>query len=201
MNRNRDGLTRRQWLRAGLLGGVGLSLADLLRLEAAGNVDARARGKNAIFIFLDGGQAHMDSWDPKPDGGETAGEFKPIDTNLPGLIQAMGGCGQDLRGCEPRFGQDASRWLHGSVFVLALLVLGWRFTRPDVRPAPERDLPAARAAALISLLAAAVVLNALICGALSGAFPRYQGRIAWILAAAAAAAVAGALTSKPEPEA
>jgi hypothetical protein len=57
MNRFCDGITRRQWLKAGLLGGVGLSLADLLRLEAASPV----KGKNAIFIFLDGGQS---TWIP-----------------------------------------------------------------------------------------------------------------------------------------
>jgi hypothetical protein len=125
------------------------------------------------------------------------------DTNLPGLIQAMGGCGKDHFGCEPRFSQDASRWLHGSVFVLALVVLGWRFTRPDLRRLVrgEPDVPAARTAVLLGLLCAAVVLNALICGGLSGAFPRYQARIAWILVAAAAAAVAGALTWKPKAEA
>ena len=85
MNRFSHGISRRDWLKAGLFGGLGLSLANVLRADAAKPAGDKSRGKNAIFIFLDGGQSHMDSWDPKPDGGEAAGEFKPIDTNLPGL--------------------------------------------------------------------------------------------------------------------
>lgn len=88
MNGNFPGISRRSWLQAGLLGGIsgwGLNLADLLRAEEQAPAGAQARGKSAIFIFLDGGQSHMDSWDPKPDGGDTAGEFKPIATNRPGF--------------------------------------------------------------------------------------------------------------------
>lgn len=123
------------------------------------------------------------------------------DTHLPGLIEAMGGCGRDRLGCEPRFGRRASGWLHGAVFVLALGVLGWRLRRPDLRRLfrGERDILAARTAMLLGLVCAAAVLNALICGALSGPFPRYQARIAWIVVAAAAAALAGGLTHKPPP--
>ena len=75
-------LPRRNFLRTGMLGGLGLSLPELLRAEAEGG---STENKNAIFIFLDGGQSQMDSWDPKPDGGDAAGEFKPIGTNLDGL--------------------------------------------------------------------------------------------------------------------
>lgn len=85
MNRLSHGFPRRDWLKAGLFGGLGLSLADLLRADGTKPTGDKTRGKSAIFIFLDGGQSHMDSWDPKPDGGETAGEFKPIATTLPGL--------------------------------------------------------------------------------------------------------------------
>jgi hypothetical protein len=80
-----NAIGRRDWLKAGLFGGLGLNLASLLRADAAKPAGGGTRGKSAIFIFLDGGQSHMDSWDPKPEGGETAGEFKPIATNLPGL--------------------------------------------------------------------------------------------------------------------
>jgi hypothetical protein len=85
MNQISHGLGRRDWLKAGLFGGLGLSLADILRADSTKPASDPTRGKNAIFIFLDGGQSHMDSWDPKPEGGDAAGEFKPIDTNLPGL--------------------------------------------------------------------------------------------------------------------
>jgi len=85
MYKNCDGITRRNVLKAGMLGGLGIGLADLLRLEAEGKVSENARGKSAIFIYLNGGQAHQDSWDMKPDAGDKAGEFKPIKTNLSGL--------------------------------------------------------------------------------------------------------------------
>lgn len=84
MFENCDGVSRRNFVRAGLIGGLGLSLADLLRLDARGETDA-TRGKNAILIYLNGGQSHFESWDPKPNGGDVAGEFKPIATNLAGL--------------------------------------------------------------------------------------------------------------------
>ena len=77
--------SRRDFLRAGVLGGLGLNLAELLRRESLGEASPTARGKNAIFIYLNGGQSHFESWDPKPDGGDVAGEFKPIDTNVSGL--------------------------------------------------------------------------------------------------------------------
>lgn len=88
MSFNLNGMHRRDWLKAGLFGGVAglqLNLAELLRADGAKRPSDAPRGKNAIFIFLDGGQSHMDSWDPKPDGGSAAGEFKQISTNLPGL--------------------------------------------------------------------------------------------------------------------
>ncbi len=56
-----DGVSRRGFLRAGAFGiGAGaLSLADLLRLEAAQGSSA-SRHKSVINIFLGGGPAHQD---------------------------------------------------------------------------------------------------------------------------------------------
>jgi hypothetical protein len=76
-------LARRDFLQVGVAGALGLGLADLLRLEACGAESAR--GKNAIFIFLAGGQSHLDTWDLKPDASDVAGEFKPIQTKVTGL--------------------------------------------------------------------------------------------------------------------
>ena len=56
---------------------------------------------------------------------------------------------------------------------------------------PISDDLAARTALILGLILAALVLNALICGAISGPFVRYQGRISWIAVAGAAAALAG----------
>jgi hypothetical protein len=63
----------------------GLGLADLLRLEAAGEVAPPKAGKSVIFIFLCGGQSHLDTWDMKPQNTEIGGEFRPIQTNVPEL--------------------------------------------------------------------------------------------------------------------
>ncbi|HKB04497.1 MAG TPA: DUF1501 domain-containing protein [Gemmataceae bacterium] len=82
-----DGLHRRNFLRIGAFG-AGLTLADLLRLQAhAGTTTASpTRIKSAIMIYLPGGPSHMDMYDLKPDApAEFRGEFKPIATNVPGV--------------------------------------------------------------------------------------------------------------------
>src|SRR5260370_284865 len=44
------------------------------------------RAKSCIFIYLFGGPSHIDIWDMKPAAPpEIRGEFKPIDTNVPGI--------------------------------------------------------------------------------------------------------------------
>ncbi len=82
--RHCDGVTRRHFLTAGGLGLGGLTLADLLRAEAAsGNGTS---GKAIINIHLDGGPPHLDTIDPKPDApAEVRGEFRSIATKVPGL--------------------------------------------------------------------------------------------------------------------
>lgn len=83
MHKYCDGLTRRDALRVGALGaGAGLGLANLLDLQAA---DSDIKPRNAIFIFLTGGQSHIDTWDLKPDAGEMKGEFDSIATTVPGF--------------------------------------------------------------------------------------------------------------------
>jgi uncharacterized protein (DUF1501 family) len=78
-----DGLTRRDFLRAGALsaGAVGLSLTDLTRAEAGATADV-----NCILLFLVGGPSQLDTWDLKPHAPDTVrGPFKPIKTNIPGV--------------------------------------------------------------------------------------------------------------------
>jgi uncharacterized protein (DUF1501 family) len=80
-----DGLTRRDFLRAGALaaGAVGLSLAELAQLQAA---PGRPKDLNCILLFLVGGPSHLDTWDLKPDApSEVRGPFRPIRTNVPGI--------------------------------------------------------------------------------------------------------------------
>jgi hypothetical protein len=79
-----DGLSRRNFLKVGAMGVGGLTLADLLRAEAAAGT--RSSNKALINIHLSGGPSHQDTFDLKPDApSEYRGEFNPISTNVPGL--------------------------------------------------------------------------------------------------------------------
>ncbi|MSQ95649.1 MAG: DUF1501 domain-containing protein [Gemmataceae bacterium] len=82
-----DGLNRRSFLKIGAFG-AGLTLADMLRAKAQANptVAAQTTTKSAIMIYLPGGPSHMDMYDLKPDAPmEYRGEFRPIQTNVPGV--------------------------------------------------------------------------------------------------------------------
>ncbi len=78
------GLSRRSFLSVGMLAPLGISLADLLRAEAAAGIGSSR--KAVVNIHLDGGPPHMDMIDLKPQAPvEIRGEFRPIATSLPGL--------------------------------------------------------------------------------------------------------------------
>jgi hypothetical protein len=80
-----DGFTRREVLRAGGLGLLGLSLPDLLTSRQA-CAAVQKPAKSCIIIFLLGGPPQHSTWDPKPDApAEIRGDFKPIPTCLHGL--------------------------------------------------------------------------------------------------------------------
>src|SRR3954471_12978306 len=83
-----DGINRRNFLQVGAFG-AGLTLADMLRLntaQAANKKQPSRSKKSAIMIYLPGGPSHMDMYDLKPDApAEFRGEFKPIQTNVPGV--------------------------------------------------------------------------------------------------------------------
>jgi uncharacterized protein (DUF1501 family) len=82
-----DGITRRGFLKIGAFG-AGLTLADLLRARAHGSAGggAASSSKAAIMIYLPGGPSHMDMYDLKPAApAEYRGEFRPINTNVPGI--------------------------------------------------------------------------------------------------------------------
>ena len=82
--------SRREFFYVGLLGGLGLTLPQFLRDRAFGDTktyatkDAVAQG--IIHIFLPGGMAHQESFDPKPLApAEYRGPFGAIDTKIPGV--------------------------------------------------------------------------------------------------------------------
>ncbi len=75
---------RREFLRAGSLGLVGLGLPELL--AARGAAPTKPRAKACIVLFMWGGPAHQDTWDMKPGApAEYRGDFKQIPTVVPGL--------------------------------------------------------------------------------------------------------------------
>ena len=79
-----DGLSRRDFLHAGALAPLGLTLQTWHAARAAGK--ANDRDVNCIMLFLVGGPSHLDTWDPKPDApDEVRGPFKPIQTAAPGM--------------------------------------------------------------------------------------------------------------------
>jgi uncharacterized protein (DUF1501 family) len=81
-------LHRRHMLRVGCLTGMGLLLPDLFRAWAA-RPAARGtfgRARSVIMLYLHGGHAQQETWDPKPDGpSPEKGEFGAISTSVPGV--------------------------------------------------------------------------------------------------------------------
>src|SRR5216683_3761020 len=82
-----DGVSRRDFIRIGAIGALGLSLPALLKAEESPSAkNKKARAKSVILVYLGGGLSHHDSFDLKPDAPpEIRGEYKPIDTNVSGL--------------------------------------------------------------------------------------------------------------------
>lgn len=127
-----DGLTRRETLQAGTLTALGgFGLPEYLAAQQAGS--ARGKAKSVILLYLLGGAATQDMFDLKPRApAEVRGEFKPIDTNVPGISV-----------CEhlPRTAQ----WMHRAALVRTLnhkagchnclpCYTGWEALPPDQHP-------------------------------------------------------------------
>ncbi|MFN0051402.1 MAG: DUF1501 domain-containing protein [Planctomycetales bacterium] len=86
-----DGISRREVLRAGGLGALGLGLPTLLRArqvaaESTSAIVPHGTAKSCIILFLMGGPPQQSTWDPKPDApAEVRGEFGPISTAVSGM--------------------------------------------------------------------------------------------------------------------
>jgi hypothetical protein len=81
-----QGVTRRAVLQAGASTVLGLSLADLLRLRATGASPQGGSARSVLLLWLWGGPAHLDTWDPKPAAPlEFRGPFCPIATSVTGV--------------------------------------------------------------------------------------------------------------------
>jgi hypothetical protein len=87
-SRRCDGVTRRDFIRVGALGPLGLSLAGMLGWEKMLAADSKiqARAKSCILVFLGGGISHHDTFDMKPGAiEEIRGKYKEIPTSVTGL--------------------------------------------------------------------------------------------------------------------
>jgi len=88
---SREDLTRMQrrtFLQAGTLSALGFGLSDWLRLRTTAQAASGRPGnaKACILLFLTGGPAQQETFDPKPDAPDgIRGEFKPIATSVPGI--------------------------------------------------------------------------------------------------------------------
>jgi hypothetical protein len=85
VSQNCAGVSRRSFLKVGTLAALGLSLPDLIRRREAAAATGR-KPANMIFLWLDGGPSHLETFDLKPDApAEVRGEFKPVETNVAGI--------------------------------------------------------------------------------------------------------------------
>src|SRR5689334_2145529 len=74
------GWTRREWLRLGALGLLGLAGTAHAKPAAT-----RQRARSVLLVFTGGGVSQLDSFDPKPDAPEEIrGEFRTIPTPVTG---------------------------------------------------------------------------------------------------------------------
>jgi hypothetical protein len=82
------GSSRRDFLRVGALGTLGLSLPGLLKATAAQSSAKKHknRARSVLLVYLGGGLSHHDSFDLKPEApAEVRGKYKPVDSVVPGL--------------------------------------------------------------------------------------------------------------------
>lgn len=76
---------RRDFIQTGLGALGGLGLTQMLRMQAQSAVASQSDTR-CIFIWLDGGPSHYETFDPKPDApSEIRGEFGTVPTTVPGV--------------------------------------------------------------------------------------------------------------------
>jgi hypothetical protein len=86
-----EGYSRRDMLRIGTAGIMGLTLSNILRLEGRAGETSKASGAakkatSVIMVWLPGGPATIDMWDLKPEAPEgIRGDFKQIPTKVDGV--------------------------------------------------------------------------------------------------------------------
>ena len=143
--RNCEGVTRRELLRVGGLGSLGLGLPELLRsgAQAAPVGSTFGRAKSCILCFMWGGQPHQDLYDLKPNAPEELrGEFEPIRSSVPGTH--LGELIPKISALAHRFSLIRSVTHPDSTHTVAMhtMMTGYRHRRPNSNPmnAPD-DFP------------------------------------------------------------
>ena len=82
------GLTRREVIQVGYSGLMGIGAASAMagRVRAEAVARPAKAPKQVLIVFLTGAASHHDTYDMKPDAPDgIRGEFKPIDTAVPGI--------------------------------------------------------------------------------------------------------------------
>ena len=80
-------LNRRNFMHVGAVGALGLTLDQYMRLQAAEPAKKPAKAQACIHIFLPGGSAHQESWDPKPFAPvEYRGQMGTVKTKIEGEV-------------------------------------------------------------------------------------------------------------------
>ena len=82
-----DGGTRRDFLKAGVLGMGGLALSDLLRIRAQASQSGQpTRNTSVVWLWLGGGPTHVETFDPKMSApSEFRSTIGSVQTNVPGI--------------------------------------------------------------------------------------------------------------------
>ena len=130
-----NGVRRRDFLKAGVIGGTGLTLANYMKFASAGEVASKSTANAAIFINLTGGPTHMDTFDLKPEAkAEYRGEFNPIDTAVPGI---------QISEHLPKLAQNMHLFtiLRGVTHTLGAHELGTEYVNAGNRPLPSLEYP------------------------------------------------------------
>lgn len=127
-----DRPSRRDFLRAGALTPLGVSLSGLLAQEAAA---ATSQQKNCIVLWMLGGPSHIDMYDLKPEApAEIRGELNPIPTRLAGV--ELGELMPNLAKCNDKF--SLIRSMHSYTASHGMgdhhLLSGRRYTKDFVPP-------------------------------------------------------------------
>ncbi len=83
--------SRRDFLHVGFCGGIGLTLADYFAMKAKADIkkyeSKEGTAKSVIFIYLPGGAAHQETFDPKPYAPiEYRGPMNSIQTKVSGVF-------------------------------------------------------------------------------------------------------------------